>query len=331
MRIWDIAPGRLCRQHLLGEHRELHAIWSVLVYNKKGYSRHPETLRWKGKLKALFARHSRLVEEMQKRGYRHNSRLDKRFAKGASRQTEFINTPQEQIEILKRKKCGCISMSNKYLVIFILFLTIVLSGCATTGQIKNAPVGSLQNPIIDSNITLAQALEKPAPDEIRKRQRLVEVLYYSFDGKVHKGQVVINSRLVKDIKEVFKVALKTKFPIKSAIPISSDVFFANGKWNEDNQSMMSNNTAGFNYRKVTGGDYLSNHAYGCAIDINPVQNPYIKGDIVLPGDAVYDINKVGTLAEDSPVVKTFKQLGWKWGGNYKDLKDYQHFEKVLSQ
>ncbi|NOT23776.1 MAG: pyrimidine dimer DNA glycosylase, partial [Nitrospiraceae bacterium] len=61
MRIWDISPKKLCRNHLLEEPRELHAIWSVLVNGKKGYSRHPETLRWKGKLKALFGRHGRLL------------------------------------------------------------------------------------------------------------------------------------------------------------------------------------------------------------------------------------------------------------------------------
>jgi len=233
------------------------------------------------------------------------------------------------------EECLCIfdkiimSMSYKYLIIFVIFLSVIASGCATQrGSVRALP-GFLQNPIVDSNITLSKALEKPAPEEFKKRQRLVEVLYYSFDGKIHKGQVVIEKRLVKDIKKVFNAALENKFPVKSAIPISSDVFFTNGKWNEDNQSMMSNNSAGFNYRKVTGGNYLSNHAYGFAIDINPVQNPYIKADVVLPPGAVYDINAPGTLTEDLAIVKTFKRLGWKWGGNYKDLKDYQHFEKAL--
>ncbi len=189
----------------------------------------------------------------------------------------------------------------------------------------------MQNPIIDSDISLSEALRKESPPEFKERQRLLDVLYYSFDGKIHKGQVVIEERLVGDIQEVFRVALENKFPITSVIPISHDRFFKNGKWNEDDQSMMSNNTSAFNYRKVTGGDYLSKHAYGFAIDINPVQNPYIKGNIVLPPDAVYDMSKPGTLAYDSPVVKTFIRLGWTWGGNWESLKDYQHFEKVLPQ
>ena len=107
MRIWDIPCRRLCRNHLLGEHRELHAIWSILTKNKKGYSRHPETLRWKGKLKALYARHEELVKEMGKRGYRHLTALPKHLAKGAGRQNVFVNPYHEQLRILKQKKCNC--------------------------------------------------------------------------------------------------------------------------------------------------------------------------------------------------------------------------------
>lgn len=107
MRIWDIPPPKLCRQHLLGEHRELHAIWSVLVNNKKGYSRHPETLRWKGKLAALYLRHESLVSEMERRGYSHGSPLDKRLAKGRKAQTDFVDPKGRQISILRMKRCGC--------------------------------------------------------------------------------------------------------------------------------------------------------------------------------------------------------------------------------
>src|SRR5262245_65598723 len=94
MRIWDISPKRLCRNHLLGEHRELHAIWSVLVNGRKGYARHPETLRWKGKLKALSGRHDALVREMAFSGYRHRSQLSKREAGGSGLNRIFVaSTP----------------------------------------------------------------------------------------------------------------------------------------------------------------------------------------------------------------------------------------------
>ncbi len=107
MRVWDIPPRKLCRQHLLGEHRELHAMWTVITENKKGYSKHPETLRWKGKLNAMYLRHEELVIEMHSRGYNHHSPLDKRKATGKSKQDVFVDTPSRQIEILKEKKCDC--------------------------------------------------------------------------------------------------------------------------------------------------------------------------------------------------------------------------------
>ncbi|MFA5224842.1 MAG: M15 family metallopeptidase [Candidatus Omnitrophota bacterium] len=182
---------------------------------------------------------------------------------------------------------------------------------------------------MDSNITLAEALRKFAPPEFKAKQRILDVLYYSFDGKVHKGQLVVDQRLLSDIRQVFQVALEDKFPINSVIPISHDRFHKNGEWNSDGQSMLANNTSAFNYRKVTGGKKLSMHSYGFAVDINPLQNPYIKGEIILPAGAIYDPAEPGTLTRDCPVVKAFISLGWTWGGDWRSLKDYQHFEKVL--
>jgi len=107
MRIWDIAPKKLCRNHLLGEHRELHAIWVILTRNKKGYSCHPEVLRWKGKLRALYFRHQELVRELARRKYKHRSTLNKVFATGRARQNQLVDSYHKQIIILRRKRCGC--------------------------------------------------------------------------------------------------------------------------------------------------------------------------------------------------------------------------------
>lgn len=107
MRVWDVSPKRLCRNHLLGEHRELHAIYSILSQKKKGYRNHPETKRWVGKLAALYSRHDALVNEMQRRGYVHASPLDKKHARGKKMQDEFVNTPREQMMILREKPCAC--------------------------------------------------------------------------------------------------------------------------------------------------------------------------------------------------------------------------------
>jgi hypothetical protein len=107
MRIWDIPTSNLCRKHLLGEHRELHAIWIILTSGKKGYSNHPETKRWKGKLAALYKRHEDEVEEIKNRNYIHKSDLDKKLATGNTYQDKLINSIEEQINILRRKNCDC--------------------------------------------------------------------------------------------------------------------------------------------------------------------------------------------------------------------------------
>lgn len=107
MRIWDIQPALLCRKHLLGEHRELHALWTILSQNKKGYRNHPETKRWVGKLAALYERHELLVKEMERRNYNHKSPLEKKLAIGEKEQNIFINSINEQKMILNEKDCEC--------------------------------------------------------------------------------------------------------------------------------------------------------------------------------------------------------------------------------
>ncbi|MEM3839363.1 MAG: pyrimidine dimer DNA glycosylase/endonuclease V [Candidatus Micrarchaeaceae archaeon] len=107
MRIWDIEVSALCMRHLLGEHRELHATWSIITNNKKGYSSHPEVKRWRGKLAALYKRHESLVREMKRRGFEHNSPLDKSLATGSEKQDRFVDTVEEQKLILKKKGCLC--------------------------------------------------------------------------------------------------------------------------------------------------------------------------------------------------------------------------------
>ena len=107
MRIWDIPPAELCRQHLLGEHRELHGLWNILTKGLEGYSRHPETRRWEGKLAALYGRHEALVSEMTRRGYRHASPLDESLATGSAVQDAYVDEPAAQRRILEAKGCEC--------------------------------------------------------------------------------------------------------------------------------------------------------------------------------------------------------------------------------
>ena len=110
MRVWDIHPKHLCRKHLLAEHRELHGLWNILTKHKRkgGYSRHPETLRWAGRQKALYLRHEAIIKEFARRRYEHRTPLDEKFATGSDRQKTFVNTIKEQKAILKQKPCDCL-------------------------------------------------------------------------------------------------------------------------------------------------------------------------------------------------------------------------------
>jgi len=114
VRIWDVDPGELCRAHLLGEHRELHALWTILTEDRRGYRSHPETRRWEGKLAALYRRHEALVEAMQARGYRHHSPLDRSLATGLERQDELIDDISTQRRMLLDKGCECFGRTAEH-------------------------------------------------------------------------------------------------------------------------------------------------------------------------------------------------------------------------
>jgi peptidoglycan LD-endopeptidase CwlK len=210
----------------------------------------------------------------------------------------------------------------------LLAASLVLAVTLTV-HAQTKPDGTLKHPIIDSRMTEQEAfdgLDPKCPEEIRKRQRLVTVKYYSMDGLVHQGQLVLDADLVDDVRKVFALALKERFPVRSVIPISDGRFRKDGRW-DDELSMEADNTSSFNYREITGGGRLSNHAYGRAVDINTFENPYVKGDTVLPRGSHYDPKVAGTFTADSPIVREFLRLGWAWGGDWTSPRDYQHFEK----
>ncbi len=220
---------------------------------------------------------------------------------------------------------------SKYLIRLCLLCLISAAILPVAAQDKTRNRGTFKHPIIDSRMSKKQAfdgLDPNCPAEIRRRQRIVKLKYYSFDNSIHQGQLVIDKDLVKDIKKIFKAALREKFPIYSVIPISAPQFRQNGRWSDD-LSMIANNTSAFNFREKTGGGALSNHAYGRAVDLNTVQNPYLKGSILLPPNGNYNRGAAGTFTFDNPLVKMFIALGWTWGGNWQTPTDYQHFEKPL--
>jgi len=107
VRVWDLPVGLLCRQHLLGEHRELHAIWNILTLGKKGYRNHPEVKRWENNLTGLYERHAAQVAEMTRRGWKHQSALEFQNAMTTSATKRYVHMPVEQRNILRAKGCDC--------------------------------------------------------------------------------------------------------------------------------------------------------------------------------------------------------------------------------
>lgn len=166
-----------------------------------------------------------------------------------------------------------------------------------------------------------------APREITEQLALVDVKYLGFDNGLRAGQLVVASVLAEQVQEIFDKILVAEFPIESIIPIVAY------DW-DDHASIAANNTSGFNYRLVPGGDgeVWSMHSFGRAIDINPSLNPYryperIDTDSRYPYQP-YNPGEQGVISAESSVVQIFADEGWEWGGLWEEGPDYQHFEKA---
>lgn len=180
--------------------------------------------------------------------------------------------------------------------------------------------------IIDANLTLEEVLKNRqallAPQLVLDKQGIVVVTYYSFDGLLHQGQIVMDVDLIDDIKRAFELIKRLRFPVKSVIP-----FIDRRNMSEKEKTASMNNSSAFNYRLIANTDKLSNHAFGRAFDLNPALNPFIKGNEVIPPTSKYDTKAPGTIVGDEEFVTYLKSKGWEWGGEWTDLKDYMHFEK----
>lgn len=152
--------------------------------------------------------------------------------------------------------------------------------------------------------------------------RLVTVTHWGFDRRLRQGEVIVHSDHAEAIRGVFAALFEAAFPIEQVRLV--DDFGA-----DDDRSMAANNTSGFNCRRARGSAWWSEHAYGRAVDINPVQNPYLtrRGAVLPPGGREFirrDATTPGVITDDGPVVAAFTSIGWRWGGDWSN-PDYQHF------
>ena len=152
----------------------------------------------------------------------------------------------------------------------------------------------------------------------------IRLTYVGFDGKRHSGELLAHEDVSADLVRVFRALWKARFPIEEMrITKASEL--------DLKPTGDGNNTGAFVCRRATSGGSFSEHAYGLAIDVNPFQNPYRKGEVVIPELASSYLNRQnkrpGMHVEGGPVVSAFDSIGWQWGGRYRNLKDLHHFSR----
>ena len=192
------------------------------------------------------------------------------------------------------------------------------------------PAGATEEPFEGSISRLDRATEKlmrgsswhPGCPVPLRELRLVRITFIGFDGLAHRGRLVVHRRWADELLGVFERLYERTFPIRRVRLV--DRYGA-----DDRTSMRHDNTSAFNCRTIAGTSVWSQHAFGRAIDINPVENPYVRGSYVSPrrGREYVDRSDVrpGMIVKGDVVWRAFRRIGWEWGGTWRSAQDYQHF------
>jgi hypothetical protein len=152
--------------------------------------------------------------------------------------------------------------------------------------------------------------------------RLVRVSFWGFDGRAHQGRLILHRSYTSPVIKALRTLYSERFPVRRMRPVEA-------YGSSDDRSMAADNTSAFNCRGVTGSSAWSEHAYGRAIDINPLENPEIRRGVVSPPGGRKYTNRSkqskGMIHAGDATVRAFEAVGWHWGGYWHSLKDYQHF------
>jgi hypothetical protein len=214
----------------------------------------------------------------------------------------------------------------------VLAVLVLLAGCrplvpfgdllAPSSKPEGVPLVQFSSAIVP--VTKAQLAESWRPgcpvgvDDLR----LLSITYWGFDDRPHEGELVVHADWAEAIVSVMRELYGRQFPIERMERIDA-------YQGDDDASMAANNTSAFNCREVSRRPGVwSQHAFGTAIDINPVQNPYIlRNGTVLPPQGLTDRTApvAGMITADMGVVEAFARIGWGWGGTWTGVLDYQHF------
>ena len=154
--------------------------------------------------------------------------------------------------------------------------------------------------------------------------RYLTLYHYDFEGRIQQGEMVCHKAIAHDLLCIFKTLFAEAYPIHSIRLV--DDFDAS-----DEASMQANNSSCFNYRTIAGSWRLSQHAFGMAVDINPLQNPCVRGSRIRPSTATDYVDRgkdfPHKIDDNDLCKKTFESYGFRWGGRWRSVKDYQHFER----
>jgi hypothetical protein len=152
--------------------------------------------------------------------------------------------------------------------------------------------------------------------------RVLRLSHWRFDGKARVGRLIVHADVAREMVGVFRALYRARFPIRRLVPV--DAYGAS-----DFRSIEADNTSAFNCRYVEGTTRWSEHAYGRAIDVNPIENPYVSGGRTShPASVPYldrSRRRPGMAYEAGALVRAFDAIGWGWGGRWASVKDYQHF------
>jgi hypothetical protein len=196
-----------------------------------------------------------------------------------------------------------------------------LAAASAPGTVVGPPFAYSVGPVTAASVPYTWRRGCPvAPAQLR----MLHLKYWSFAGKARTGTMVVNAGVVNDVVKVFRLLYDERFPIWEMVP--EDAYHGN-----DNRAAAADDTSGFNcrYAVASGPPQWSVHAYGEAIDVNDVQNPYVFGSDVIPpaGRSYLDRSDVrpGMAVAGGELVRAFTSVGWYWGGRWTASPDYQHF------
>lgn len=170
----------------------------------------------------------------------------------------------------------------------------------------------------------------PVPFE---QLRLVRVTHWDFDGSLQVGELVVDESVTGELETVFAALHRDRFPIRRMRLVDHY-----GRADDpddgadDFASIEDDNTSAFNCRRRTGSEEWSQHSFGTAVDVNPIENPYVTaaGRTSHPASVPFldrDDVRPGMAVPDGPLVQAFESVGWTWGGTWTDVRDLQHFSK----